>query len=399
MGRPIIGTVSILDRFRRDTRQRLPLNEIIQNTVPIQHTFIEGTRPIENLPIVRRCIGDIADMINQTELEIVDDDNRVVARRGTLPTWILQPSGEFVLAELVHQAVWTLMINGYLRILASTRSDGTPMFIYVGTNALQTYTAGNGLMIYTDTVTYAEQSTVIVADSIAVRRRLTIPGRPNGLSEYQPAKTLLNAALHAQDVISRFFGSNMFTDLIFMHEGEYTKNAGVELLEQLARRHAGPMNSFRPLVSDRRWKVDRLRESNQANQVVELISMLNSAICSQVFGIDPMYMSLDRESSGGSDKSLTYKNAANLRAQIWKKPVEPIADLIASCLSDYLPRGLRFKFNASDMLRGSPSDRAALALSMAQVNAAMSSSGGEGTAPSQGSVFSVEEIRQVVGYG
>jgi len=389
-GTRILRVMGILSAFRRDKRQAQNLNEIIPNTVPLQHLFAEGFKSVENLPVVKRCLNYIGDTINSCELELVDDQNRVLASGSDLPEWVIQPSGEYVFEELVHQAVTTLIMNGNLRLLASTRPDGTPMFAYVGTNALQTYTAGSGLLVYIDTPNYGDKSSVIVANRIAVRRRLALAGRPWGLGDYGPANTLVNAALHAQDVLVRFFGSNMFTDLMFQHEGEYVKNAGVGLIEQLAKRHAGPKNAFRPLITDRRWKVERLRESNQANQVVELMSLINTAICSQVFGIDPMVFSLQHGTQSSSDKSLTYQNAANLRSQVWQQACEPIAQLLAGCMSDFAPRGQHYRFRPDEMLRGSPSDRATLALNMAQVNAAVAEGSEE--------IFSRDEIRRVLGY-
>ena len=377
---------TLLDFLFGETEKRsaLPLNSPLLNTVPIQHSSNRGTEPIRKLPVVRKCLGYIADQINKADPQIVNKKGQVIAGVHDLPRWINQPSAEYVREELVHQAVWSALTNGYIRLLATVR-NGNPLFVYVGTSSVVSYTVNNGEIIYLDYASYGDDSHTIVADTIAIRRRFTLPGQPLGLSDFEPARTLLNTALHAQDAVDRFFGSNMFLDVIFSHDGEYVKGAGSELIEDLAKRHAGPRRAFRPIVTDRKWNIDRMKDSNQANQLVELLGMVNTAISTQIFGIDPLVFSLSTMSL--SSTTLTYQNASNLRSQVWLQAVEPVADLIAGVISDYLPSGQYFRFSAADMLRGSPADRGQLVANMALVN------------KHQGRVvFSDEDIREVLGY-
>ena len=314
-----------------------------------------------------------------------NDDGEILYRRSRLPQFIQNPSGEYVLKEMVHQSVWSMFLDGWLRLLASTRPTGVPMFMYVGTSSVITHTAASGQVVYLDSQGVGPNKHTIVADSIAIRRRFALPGRPIGISEYEPARTLLNTALNAQDAIDRFFGNNMFLDLLFFHDGDYVKNAGKQLLEQLAKRHAGPKRAFRPIVTDRKWKIERLRESNQANQLLEIWMTVNAKVCTEVFGIDPLVFSVSNQNV--SSTSLTYQNAASLRSQVWHQAIEPVASLIADCITDYLPTGEHFLFAAQDFLRGSPSDRASLMEKMALVG------------KHYGKVmFAEEEIREVGGF-
>ena len=54
-----------------DIRKAQPLNEPIDNSVPIQHVNAAGDKAIRNLPIARKCIGYIADNINKAEPVVV----------------------------------------------------------------------------------------------------------------------------------------------------------------------------------------------------------------------------------------------------------------------------------------------------------------------------------------
>ena len=84
-----------------DTRTVHPVNQPISGTVPIQHIFSRGLAPIENLPIVRECLGYIADTINDTEACIINRRKEVLFNEYALPKFIRQPSTEFVFEELV----------------------------------------------------------------------------------------------------------------------------------------------------------------------------------------------------------------------------------------------------------------------------------------------------------
>ena len=366
-----------------DTRGLLPTNKVITGTVPIQHENSAGSEPLRKLPIARKCIGYIADTINKAEPEIVDLDGNVMATRHRLPEWIRQPTPEFVMEEIVQQAVWSLFVDGCLRMFGFVGARREPEWVYIGTNPMLSHVmeTGSGVYIFAPTFGEAQRH----ANYVAFRRRFAAPGPVRGIGELEPARTLLNTALHAQDVMDRYFGSNMMMDLIFTHDGEYIEGAGATLLEQLAKRHAGPSRSWRPLVQDRKWKVERLRESNQASQMMELWGMVNTMVSTQVFGIDPLVFSLS--SAPTSATSLTYQNASNLRSQVWQQAVEPIASIIAGAYSEYLPPNQFLRFSPTDFLRGSPADRGQLVAQMALANK-----------HSESEIFSESEMREVLGY-
>lgn len=367
-----------------DTRSVLPINEPITGTVPLQHIFSAGITPIEKLPIVRECLGFITDTINETDSVIINKRKEVVFDEFSFPKFIKQPSVEFVFEELVGQAVTSLFTSGDLRLLAM-RAGTKPIFMYVGSPSLVSYKMGDGSLIYYDYLgTPYTGDHSIVANSVVHRRRLAFPGKPLGISQYEPGKTLINTALHAQDLIQYYFANNMHLDLIFTKKGEYVKGSGLNLLTALAQRHSGPKNSYKPLVDDYDWNIERLSDSNQANQVMELCAMVDTKICTQVFGIDPLVFSISNQVASGTN--LTYQNASNLRTQVWLKAVKPVARIIASAISEYLPNGQYFRFDAHDFLLGGPSDRAALVEKMALVN---KHTGKE--------VFTVEEMRGVLG--
>ena len=368
-----------------DTRNLFPVNKPVTGTAPIQHVNNIGSEPIRRLPIVRKCLGYIADTLNKANPRIVDIEGNVRRTRRQFPSWLDQPSAEYAYEEMIHQAVWSLFTNGYIRLLGSVKPNGVPSAVYVGTTSVISYSLSNGTIIYLDTPEYGNDDT-IVANKVAFRRRFALPGQPRGIGEFEPARTLLNTALHAQDAIDRFFGNNMFIDLIFMHDGEYIEGVGANLIEQLAKRHAGPKRAFRPLVQDRKWKLERLKDSNQANQLLEIYTMVNTMVATQIFGIDPLVFSL----SGGtiSATSLTYQNASNLRSQVWQQAVEPVGDVIAATIGEYLRvTGEYFEFDPSDFLRGSPSDRAQLVANMALASK-----------HSEKELWSEEEYRGVLGY-
>lgn len=367
-----------------DRRALLPTNKPISGTVPIQHENSVGSEPLRKLPIARKCIGYIADTINKAEPQIVDLDGNVLATRHRLPEWIRQPTPEYVMEETIQQSVWSLFVNGYLRMLGFVGPTGRPAWIYIGVSPIQSMVMETGQILYVYTPDFGEIDD-LVANRVAYRRRFSAPGPVRGIGEMEPARTLLNTALHAQDVVDRYFGSNMMMDLIFTHDGEYIEGAGSNLLEQLAKRHAGPSRAWRPLVQDRKWKVERLRESNQASQMIELWGMVNTMVCTQVFGIDPLVFSLS--SAPTSATSLTYQNASNLRSQVWQQAVEPIANIIAGAYSEYLPSGQMLQFSPTEFLRGSPSDRGQLVAQMALANK-----------HSESEIFTESEMRDVLGY-
>ena len=373
---------------KRETRRAIPLDTPIPGSVPLQHISAFGIEGLSQLPVARKCIGYIADQINDAEPQIIETaTNKIVATRDDLPEWIANPSAEYVFEELIQQSVWSLIGTGHLRLLAQT-VNREPLFLYVGTTGLITIQINNGQVIYKDFVSWGDPSKVIIADHVSVRRLFAVPGSPIGMGTWEPASTLISTALYAQEAFERFFGNNMFMDLIFIRDGEFVQGASTELLTKLAKRHSGSSRAFRPLVTDNTWKVERLTDSNQANQVIELYGMINTHIATLVFGIDPLVFSLGSSGRpGGSGAALVYQNASNLRSQVWNNACKPIARAIAGCISDYLPDGYRLHFSAAEMLRGSPHDRATMAGQMA----AMTSSYGR-------PLFTPEEIREVLGY-
>ena len=277
---------------RAATRRALPLNEPVVGTVPIQHIASFGVEGLMNLPVARKCMGYVADQINEAEPQIIDvRTKQVVARRDDLPNWIAQPSADFVFEELVHQAVWSLIGTGHLRLLAQTQMR-EPLFMYVGTSGLIQLELSNGQVIYKDFVSWGDPSKVIIADHVSVRRLFSLPGSPLGIGSWEPAERLISTALYAQESLEQFFGQNMFLDVIFIRDGEFVQGAATELLTKLAKKHAGPRRAFRPLVTDGSWKVERLQDSNQSNQIVELMGLINTQVATLIFGIDPLVFSL-----------------------------------------------------------------------------------------------------------
>lgn len=369
-----------------DERQAVPIGVPIPNTVPAQHTFALNREALSRLPVAQRCLSTITDFINTCDPEIVNLSGEVVYNANNLPRWVAQPSGEYVLAELVSQSVWSLFTHGELRLLASLNSRKAPTGLYVGTSNLRTFEADNGQTIYeiSDiTAGTGGNKNLIQANAISVRRRLARPGWQHGLTPDEAANVLFSAALHAQEVIEKFMGSNMHLDVVFSLDGEWVKGAAQELARIILARHGGPRNAFRPLITERKWKVDRVRDNNRENQLTELVAQLNSDICALVFGIDPL---LYNQHGGHGSGQLNYTNSANLRSQVWSTACAPIAKLIEGAISDFLPATQLFKFNPTEMLRGSPHDRAQLVTQMAAVNASAGKT-----------VFSTEEIRSVVG--
>ena len=383
-----MGTLSFLfGDTTPDTRTVHPINEPIYGTVPLQHIYSKGSEAVERLPIMRKCLGYIADTINETEGQIVNREKKLIFTENKLPRFIKQPSPEFVFPELVDQASYTLFMDGNLRLLAVRNSNGRPSSMYVGSPALVHKTYGDGTLIYYDYIygNSGDGDSVIKANSVVHRRRFARPGRPSGIGEFDPGKTLINTALHAQDVLDKFFANNMFLDLIFTHKGQFVKGVGKNLIASLASRHGGPKNAWRPIVDDHEWDIQRLKDSNSGNQALELMNLLDNRICTQLFGIDPLVFSIGSQVTLGS--SLTYQNASNLRSQVWLQAVKPIARIIAEAISEYLPDGQYFQFDAHDFLLGSPSDRAMVVEKMALVNKHTGVM-----------VFSIDEMRSVLGF-
>ena len=364
-----------------ETRKAHPLDKPVPGAAPRQHLDATGVRSVGSLPIVKRCVTYITDIINETQPRVVNSRREVIAEAATLPEWIRQPSTDYVLEEFIAQAVWALHIDGNLKILANTNTKtGRPAQMYVGSGNVTRLDTG-GRLVYQDMGIGGD----IVADRIVVRQRFAIPGLHNSISDSDSAQTLLSTALHAQDAIERFFSSGLMVDHIFSAKNGTVASAAKTLLEGLARRHTGGRNAWRPLVTDQEWEVTRLSDSNQANQVLELWGAVNSAVAAHVFGLDPSLFAL----AGAQDKatsSLTYENLGNQTAKVWQQTVRPLARIIASAISDYLPRGQRFVFGDEELLRGSPKDRAFVLQSMAVADASHDAG-----------LFTRDELRDVVG--
>ena len=365
-----------------DERALQPLNKPVTGNAPLRG-LLGSNKDALKLPIVRKCMGYIADAINKAEPQVINADGEVLRTRRNLPQFIRNPSPEFRLKELVSQGVYSTFFNGDIRLLGRVSGNNVTTAMYVGDETIVSQSGGGGIIYYNAFTEYGPD--VIKANKISHVRRFAAPGTIRGLSEFDSAKLLLSASLECHEVINNFFAQNMHLDLMFMHEGQAPKGAVENLLLTLARRHAGSRRAYVPLVSDRAWKVERIRDSNQGNQLVELWRLLNQAICTEVFGIDPLVFALGSASTSG--QTLTYQNASNLRSQVWLQAVEPVAELIADAISDFLPPGQFLEFSPRDMLRGSPNDRAQLVSSMAAAGQAYGSP-----------IFTKEEIREPLGY-
>ena len=371
--------------FLAGKRKALPVNTPVPGGVPLER-LTAFTRDALKLPIVRKCLGYLADNVNKAEPQIVDKDGKVLRTRRTLPSFLKSPSPEFSFKELIHQAVYAEFFEGEIKLLGQVANNGTPVALYVGDRTVVTQSTGEGMLYYW-MHQYTNQG--IQANRISIARRFSAPGTLQGLSEYASAETLISAALHCQEVVQKYFASNMHIDLMFTHEGEAPRGAVQELLKTLAEHHAGSRKAFRPVVTGRQWKMERLQESPQSAQLVELYQLINQSICTTVFGIDPLVFALGSGTTSG--QNLTYQNASNLRSQVWLQAIEPVADLIADTITDYLPTGQFFEFSPRDLLRGSPHDRGQLVASMAAANQA-------NTTATRQPIFSAEEIREPLGY-
>ena len=360
-------------------REVVPLDQPVADAVSPQVSLGSFANYYKSLEIVRQCIREIADQINSARPYIVDQSGTELP----LPSWLVQPSTLFKFRDLVFQCCYMLHAQDRIDLLASGRSN-PPEALYVGSAQIIQSPADQKVQVFDGA---GLGSSYIKADRIAIGWRSAVPG-VGSIANSADAYLLLEACYEAHQTLHSKLRKSFQTDVMFSHEGEAPKGAVTEFLRTLAKKHVGARNAYTPLVTDRTWKVTKLEESNRENMLVELIELISRRIVVEVFGLEPLAMGISAQQGGGGS-NLTYTNASSLRSQQWVRTAGPIARIIADTMSEFLPDGQRLRFDASDLLRGSPMDRAQLAANMASAN---------GQSP-QAPYFTRDEIREVVGLG
>lgn len=331
------------------------------------------------LPIVRRCVGEVANLVASATPTIIRADG---SRTTRMPSWLRNPSAIFNLRETIHQSAWSCVFNAEMFLVwDNTETLGgrvRPSNIWVPRpEDVSYYSDGKSITYYQWWNGGAEAQ----ADMGTHRRTLSAPGVWRGVGTTRTGKVLTDSAQSTQKALDNHLLKDAILGVVFAFAGTLNKDQRTQFLQQLARNHIGPENAGAPLVTDGDLKVQRIPPSMEDAQLIDLMRELDVRIARNVFF-------LDLGEHGSGQRSLTYTNTAQLRARNWSTAAEPIARTIADAFSDLL--GQQFVFDPAEPLRGSPADRSSLQAQMALTNERSIRSG-------LGPVYSIEEIREVTG--
>ena len=331
--------------------ESIPYSRYIARNAPV----VEGN--LLALPIVRRCVGEIVNLVLSAVLVIIGTDG---SRTKRVPTWLRNPNGIFTLRETISQMVWESVFKGELFLTWNKDARDRPTDIWVPRSEdVSFYGTGTG-------ITYTEwwnADATQTSQYFSHRRTLAAPGVWRGVGVTRTGRMLTDSAQSVQKSIDNHLLSDILSSIVFAFAGKLPDDSRKAFLAMLARNHQGPDRAGAPLVTDRDLKVHRLDPSMADKKLMELMRELDARIAAEVFFLDPAYLAI------GTDeyRSLSYQNLGQARAQNWSRAAAHHAATVAEAFTDLL--GEEVVFDPTEPLRGSPSDRAQLQRNVTLANA------------------------------
>lgn len=359
-------------------RQPHPANtEIPWGSIRIgqRHAILEGV--VMALPIVRRCIGEWANLVNDATPMIMSRDRKASTE---LPSWLERPNPFFTLPEMNEQGVWSLAFDGEVFLVWNLDSRGMPVDLWIPRAQDISYNSTGKSIIYQAWWGEGE------AQYISHRRLLSAPAVWRGVGVTRTGVQLTDSAQDAQSALNRKLVQDAVMGVFWSFTEKLTPDQRKAFITQLERNYQGPENAGAPIVAEKGVKAERIAPSTADMMLQELNRDLNARIASEVFFLDPMTFGYSIADSGGG---LTYKNASELRSRNYDAAAKNPASKLASLYSDtMLGIGGKFMFSPIELHRGSPANRSRMAREMALANADHVKNG---LPP----IYDVEEIRAV----
>lgn len=355
----------------------LPMSRYIARNRPI----VEGN--ILALPVVRRCIGELANLISAAKMVIVQPDGR---RTTMLPSWMMDPSALYNLRETNQQAVWSLSLEGEMFFVWNMEGRTPEGLVVPRVRDVSFYSGGQGVVYQSwwDADGQDEH-----AEYFSHRRLLAAPGTWRGVPPRESGEQLTDSAQHTQKALDSMLLKDAILGVVYAFTGELGAEQREQFLKQLNKTINGPENAGTPLITDGDLKVHRIEPSMEGEKLQALQRDLDARIASQVFFLDPAALDIPT-----GEASLTYRNTSQLRARNWAQAGLPLAQVIAEAWTDVLRQAgfmSHVEFDATEPLMGSPADRADLASKMATANMHSARAG-------DGLLYSRKEIRLITGH-
>lgn len=375
--------------FSRSSRKAQPLGQPIHSPIIGRSEIIPGGAALYVSAIMRRCIGEIVNMVRDTTPQILDAAGKVRAEgMNNMPPVIQEPSAGTSMSDMISHAALSWHFHGDMCLLYRRHPNGLLRDMWIATKGEVNVIRSGGRIYYQSFMTDPD----IVADGIVIRHSLISPGGIFGISQVKSGENLIQSSLKSDTSMHAFVDNQSLIGLVLKHAapGEITKTQREALLTELAITYGGPENSGRPLLLPEGWEIDRLEPSMEESKLLEARRDLSAMVAQEIFFLDPRSLGYNLSDSGNS---FNYANNTQLWSQNWKTAGNPFATEFTSMITDVLPG--QFRLDATEQQLGGPNERIAYIEKMALANKHYAAAVKAAGIDDSGILFGADEIRNI----
>ncbi len=264
---------------------------------------------------------------------------------------------------MLSAVCWSFLLRGNAFLRPRQSRNGVVSFVGVVHPDVVSANIANTAMLDGESDTPQLLVSGKPAPEIIQARWITEPGKWAGLSPIAAARRMAYIAEAGQDAISRHFQQGTRTQGALTTDQTLGRRNKLETLAQMKAKWSGVDNWWSPIVLDQGLQWTQMSMTAVDAEFLKLGIWTDAKIAAQIYHIDPSLLGIAQP--GGR---LTYQNAQDREANLWKDALRPLASRVEDLFSELLPTGQRLDFDESGLLTGAPRDRVAQAKVLADIN-------------------------------
>ena len=331
------------------------------------------------LAVVWGCVSLLTQRLQSLPIDVVDTRSGV--KLETVPAW-MRNKGTWKWDDLLSASSWSFLMRGNAFLRPRQARNGVISFV----GAPHPDVVSAKLLDTSMLEGESDEPDLLVngkhVSNLIHARWITEPGKWEGLSPIAAARRIAYISEAGQDAIALHFQQGVRKQGALTTEQNLGRRNKAETITQMRAKWAGVDNWWEPIVLDQGLKWTSFSMTAAEAEFLRLNIWTDAKICAQIFHIDPSLLGIAQP--GGR---LTYQNAQDREANLWKDALRPLATRIENLYSECLPTGQHLDFDESGLLTGAPRDRIAQAKTLADINMSQ-----------KHIVFDFNEIRERAGF-
>lgn len=327
------------------------------------------------LPIVFACFRQIVTRLQEFR-PVVRRDGAVLP----VPAWIRSPSELWSWADVVSQAIWSLLMWGHIWLWPQRDGMGRPTGVIVVPPDSVSIVRVTGRRVLPETMILVDG---LPGDDLVHTRYLALPGEPSGLGIFDVSRRARQVSAYSEETLLRHFQQAAKLSVVFASKSPMTPDTLKEANRIVRSNYESVTNWWRPVVLPDGTVPHVVAANADHGGYLELSQWSDARIAAQIFGIDPTLLGINLPGS-----QLTYNNARDRTGNLWRDALRPVANRLEEAFTKVaLGSDTTVGLDETAVLVGGPQDRADYAGQLMGINA-----------QAGGWVFTADEIRSAAGY-